>query len=124
MLFLPATTAPDPVFTPGNALATLLTVESLLFAALLGAVALSSAPAFAVSPQAAARTLAVGVAGVLTGVAAGAGFAWARIFVVGAWPSRVDELVPAMCIALGIVAQPVIAWTVVRLLHRRGTRDG
>jgi hypothetical protein len=121
MLVVPTTTAPDPVFTPGNALATLLTVESLLFAALLGAVSLSSARVFAVSPRAAARTLARGVAAVLTGVAVGAGFAWARIFIAESWPARVDEQVPAIGIALGIVAQPVIAWTVVGLLYRRGS---
>lgn len=119
MLVLSAISAAAPLFGPSNALATLLTVESLLFAALMGAVSLGSGGAFAVSPRAAARTLATAVAGVLTAVATGAAFAWERIFLVEAWPSRLDEQVPALCIAVGIVAQPVIAWTVVRLLRRR-----
>lgn len=107
-----------PAIAPGAALGTLLTVESLLFAGVAAATSLSSGTALAVSPQSAARRLALSVTVVLTTVAVGAGFAWSRLF-VGAWPSRLDEQIPAICLAVGIAAQPVIAWSVVRLLHRR-----
>jgi hypothetical protein len=105
-------------FTTSNALTTLLTVESLLFAGLAAATSLSSSSGLAVSPQSAARVLALGVALVLTAVAVGAGCAWARLF-AHAWPSRLDEQIPLVCLLLGITAQPVVAWTAVRLIYRR-----
>ena len=105
------------LFTPSNALSTLLVVESLLFAGIAMATSLVSAQALAVSPQAAARALVLGLCGVLTLVAVGAGFAWGRIFLT-IWPQRIDEQVPAICVAVGIAAQPIVAWFVVRLLYR------
>jgi len=113
--------APDPsipIFTPSNALTTLLTVESLLFAGVAAATSLSSTTTLAVSPQWIARALALGVTVVLTTVAIGAAFAWSRLF-LGSWPSRLDEQLPVICLAVGIAAQPIVAWTVVRLLYRR-----
>lgn len=117
MFLSAATPSPVPLFTPSAALTTLLTVESLLFAGVAGAVAVSSTPGLAVSPRAAGQRLALGAAAVLTAVAVGASFAWARIFVVD-WPSRLDEQIPAACLAVGVAAQPVVAWIMVRLLHR------
>jgi hypothetical protein len=105
-------------FQPTTALTILLTVESLLFAGLAAAVSLSSTTTLPVSPHAAARALALGIAAVLTAVAVGAGFAWSRLF-VHAWPSRLDEQVPVICLAVGIAAQPIVAWIVVRVVYRR-----
>jgi hypothetical protein len=59
----------------------------------------------------------LGIAAVLTTVAVGAGFAWSRLF-VHAWPARLDDQVPVICLAAGIAAQPIVAWIVVRLLYR------
>lgn len=111
-------TSSSSLFTPSNALTTLLTVESLLFAGVAAATSLSSSTALTISPQAAARTLALGATLVLTAVAVGAAAAWCRLFLHD-WPSRLDEQVPVVCLAVGIAAQPIIAATVVRLLHRR-----
>ncbi len=105
-------------FTASNALTTLLTVESLLFAGVAAATSLSTVTSLPVSPRAAARALALGVSLVLTTVAIGAAFAWSRLF-INHWPTRIDEQVPVICLAIGIVAQPLVAWTVVRLLFRR-----
>ena len=107
-------------FTATNALITLLTVESLLFAGVAAATSLSTVTSLPVSPRAAARGLVCGVSLVLTTVAIGAAFAWSRLF-LHHWPARIDEQVPIICLAIGIAAQPVVAWTVVRLLFRRHT---
>lgn len=115
-----AAVASSEAFTATNALTTLLTVESLLFAGVAAAASLSTATSFPVSPRAALRSLAFGVSLVLTTVAIGAAFAWARLFLHD-WPARVDEQVPLICLAIGIAAQPVVAWTFVRLLFRRRT---
>lgn len=118
MPFLSASPAPAPLFTASNALTTLLTVESLLFAGVAAAASLSSSTTLPVSPHAAARVLALSVAAVLTAVAVGAGFAWSRLYLHD-WPTRPDEVVPALSLALGIAFQPVVAWTVARLICRR-----
>lgn len=107
-----------PLFTPSNALTTLLTVESLLFAGIASATALSSTTTLPISPHAAARALVLGLSAVLTCVAVGAAFAWSRLF-LDDWPQRIDDQVPALCLAVGIIAQPIVAWIVAYLLHRR-----
>lgn len=112
-----------PLFTPSNALTTLLVVESLLFAGFATSLSLTSMATLAISPQRAARGLALGVCGVVTIVAVGAASAWARIF-LETWPPRIDDQIPAICIAIGILAQPIVAWIVVRLLYRRSPHDG
>jgi len=106
------------LLAPANALSTLLTVESLLFAGMAAAASLGATGSYAVSPRAAAAKLALAVTCVLTTIAIGACFAWARVFLV-AWPSRIDEQVPAICLLIGIAAQPLVAWTIVRLAYRR-----
>jgi hypothetical protein len=106
------------LLAPANALSTLLTVESLLFAGMAASASLGATASYAVSPRAAAAKLALAVTCVLTTIAIGACFAWARVFLV-AWPSRIDEQVPAICLRIGIVAQPFVAWTIVRLSYRR-----
>jgi hypothetical protein len=104
------------VFTSAEAMTTLLTVESLMFAAFSVAIALSSARGAPrrLLPQ--ARSLGGQVAGVLTVLGVGAGVAWLDIF------ARHGSLtlargVPAVCIALGIIAQPVFAWRLVATLR-------
>jgi hypothetical protein len=118
MLILNAIPPSAPMFTPSAALTTLLTVESLLFAGIAASASLNSSTALAVSPHSASRRLALATTLILTAVAVGAGFAWWRLF-GHAWPSRMDEQLPVACLAIGIVAQPIVSWTVVRLLFRR-----
>lgn len=110
--------ADQSLFSPANALTTLLTVESLLFAGAGAATSLSATTTHPISPRLAARRLALGVSCALTAVALGAGVAWARVF-LEVWPSRIDEQIPAICLVVGIAVQPVVAWTVVWLLYRR-----
>ena len=97
------------VFTSASALTTLLTVESLMFAALSVAIALSSSRGGPrrLLPQ--ARSMAAQVAGVLTVVGFGASVAWLDIFARDGL-FELTRLVPGMCIAVGIVAQPIFAW--------------
>lgn len=103
-------------FTEANALSTLLTTESLLFAVF----------AFAFSgPSAIARTMKVGfsrgiarvAAATLTFLAAGAAVAWIDLF-LGAWPASFVDWFPIVAIAAGIVAQPFFAWAFVWNLGR------
>jgi hypothetical protein len=96
-------------FTNANALATLLTTEGLLFAAL------GLAANFA-EPGRRLRKLVVsgerlGAAAVitLTGVAVGAISAWIRIFISDGFPKSLTGALIAIAIALAIVAQPILA---------------
>lgn len=96
-------------FTLANALATLLTTESLLFAAFALAVNLTAPSkrvrAWVVPPAWLAAFAVLG----LSFVATGAGVAWHGIFVVGGWPSAFPEQVIAASIAAAIAVQPCLA---------------
>src|SRR5215207_795028 len=97
-------------FTPTNALSTLLTVESLVFSVLNVALALTAATSLPRRARTEARLLALASATAVTILGFGAAVAWWRLF-AGDWPSRLDEQLPVLCLAAGIVVQPVIPWS-------------
>jgi hypothetical protein len=96
-------------FTVANALAILLTTESLLFSALALAYNVTAGGGRGVRnlPISAAKLGGVSV-GVLMFVAAGAGAAWWEIFACN-FPSHVSGILIAIGIAVAIVAEPVLA---------------
>jgi hypothetical protein len=109
-------------FNDANAVSTLLTTESLLFAVF--AVTLSfgaSAAARAPRPRD-ARRLACAAAGVLTLFGSGAAVAWADLF-LDDWPRRFADWFPVATLAIGIVAEPMFAWTFVAHIYRKPPRD-
>jgi hypothetical protein len=109
-------------FTSTNALTTLLTTESLLFAVFALALGLSGTQLARTTLASAARNMAVSAAAVLTALASGAIVAWGDLFLRD-WPARFGLWFPAATIAIGILAQPVFAWVVVINLRRRPRRD-
>lgn len=97
-------------FTLANALGTLLTTESLLFAAFTLAVNLS-APTNRVRRWLIPGPLLVAVAIVALGaVAVGAATAWFEIFVVGGFPKQGAERIIAGAVVGAIVIQPLLAF--------------
>ena len=100
---------PSGAFTFTNALATSLTTEGLLFAA-LSLTASLWAPSgkmrrFAVR----AEYLAVGAVLLLFFVAAGALVAWWHVFITLGWPDTFPERVAAISMAAAIALHPVLA---------------
>lgn len=98
-----------------SALTTTLTTESLLFAVFSFTLSFgaSSLPSVVVTDV--ARRLSIAIAFVLTVLGVGAMTAWVEVFVssgthgFGAWA-------PAVAIAVGALAQPVLAWIFVRYI--------
>lgn len=109
-------------FTSANALTTLLTTESLLFAVFALTLSLGTTPSARVALTSSGRRLGVCAATFLTFLAAGAAVAWGDLFLT-AWPDRFAQWFPAVAIAAGVVAQPAFAWLFVVNLFRRPTRD-
>lgn len=91
---------------------TLLTVESLLFAALSVGVALAETTEFGRPLPTSAAFYAGSIAFVITLLAAGAGAAWFGAYTAPG-PSGVQEIVAASAIAVGILAEVVFAWWIV-----------
>jgi hypothetical protein len=98
----------DKTFTLANALAALLTAESLLFAATTVGVALSSGGAFGVNRAVPPFAMAVASTALLSLVAFGAATAWWDIY-VDSWPGTFTGSAQAVCILTAIVAQPLFA---------------
>jgi len=98
-------------FTDANALASLLTVESLLFAALSIAASLSVPASRVRALPLPAQVLGLLAAGFLSIVAFGAAMAWWSIFAVD-WPNSFRESTVAITLAIAILGQPVFAWGV------------
>jgi hypothetical protein len=96
-------------FTVANALAALLTTESLLFAAFGIAVNFSTVGQRRIRKlPVSAQTLGAGCVIVLAGVAFGASVAWGKIF-LSPFPSAFYGVAIAIALLLAIVAQPIIA---------------
>lgn len=105
-------------FSPVDAMSTLLTVESLLLATLSIALVLFASSGLPVRATNAARVLLVGLTLLIALVAIGAGVAWGDEF-LGSWPTDLDQVIPVVCIAIGIAVQPVIAAVVTWLTYRK-----
>ena len=109
-----AATGADVGFSAAQSLTTLLTTESLLFAAFNAGVVLA-APATRpknIAPANAYR-LALGCVGVLAAVALAAALAWWQVF-GDHWTGASLRTLEALGIAIGIVVQPIVALVVAR----------
>jgi hypothetical protein len=96
-------------FTLANALATLLTTESLLFAALALAANLSTPGGRSIrNLPVPGEALGAAAVAVLVLVAVGAVTAWGKIF-LSDLPGSADEIVICVALLVAIVAQPVLA---------------
>src|SRR3954454_17299579 len=96
-------------FTLTNALASLLTTESLLFAALGLAANLSTPGGRRIRRlPVSAHLLGRGAVGAFIVIAAGAAAAWLQIF-LSDFPSRPADVVIAVSLIVAIVIQPVLA---------------
>ncbi len=96
-------------FTDANALASLLTVEGLLFAALSLAASLSTPGSRVRSLPVKAHHLGYIAAGFLTVVAVGAGAAWWTLFALD-WPGTFRGDAVAIALAAAIIGQPALSW--------------
>jgi hypothetical protein len=96
-------------FTSANALTTLLTTESLLFAAFNAGIVLTvpTATVRQITPGQ-AYALARGCVAVLALVAIAGAVAWCGVFADG-WPHSPTRVVEGLGIAVGIAVQPVVA---------------
>lgn len=109
-------------FTSANALTTLVTTESLLFAVFALTFSFGGSPAARVMLVSSARRIGVCAAAVLTILAGGAAVAWGDLFLSN-WPSRFGQWFPVVAIAAGVLAQPLFAWMFIVNLYRRPKRD-
>lgn len=105
------------MFTSANAMNTLLTMESLLFAVFALSMSFGSSAAMRTMTARSARRLAIAAAATLTVLGAGAAVAWCDLFLRD-WPDSFGRSFPVVAIAGGIVAQPVFAWMFVAKLAR------
>jgi hypothetical protein len=97
-------------FTLVNALSTLLTTESLMFASFALAVNLTAPSRGVRDWLIPPKVLAGAAVFTLAFVAFGAGVAWHGIFVVGGFPSAAPEQIIALAIIAAIVMQPLLAF--------------
>jgi hypothetical protein len=104
-------------FTDANALTALLTVESLLFAA-LGLTAALATPGTRVRKLPTARTLGFVVASFITLVAAGGMLAWSTIY-LDHWPCDIRRSLIALVLGLAILGQPLLCWVLARGLGHK-----
>jgi hypothetical protein len=93
-----------------QALTTLLTVESLIFAALGIGIAVTAAVPGGRSPYLVKGKLARRIALTLTAVAVGAGTAWWQVFMRPVHPHGFPAWSQAVGVAIAVVAQPYFAW--------------
>jgi len=94
---------------PADALTLLLTVESLLLAALAAAVALMGPQAAGGRPIAVGGGLAALIAAAITMVAVGAGAAWSSLYITPG-PRGLTAWIEAIALAVGIIAGPLFSW--------------
>lgn len=106
--------AGEAAFTSTNALSTLLTVESFLFAVINVAIGASALTPMGNRVLQRPRRFAFWAASLLTVVAAGAAVAWWDLFVDGEWPDRFGGWGPVVVIAAAILAQPTLTWWLAR----------
>lgn len=100
------------VFSATQALTVLITIESLMFAALNAGVVMSTPVAGGRNiTRSGAFKLALGAVGALTLVAASALLAWWQVF-VDEFPDSGLRFVQGLGIALGIVVQPIVSFIV------------
>jgi hypothetical protein len=93
-----------------QALTTLLTVESLIFAALGVGVAVTASVPGGRSPYLAQGKLARRIALALTAVAFAAGTAWWQVFMEPSQPHGFFGWTQAVGVAIAVVAQPYFGW--------------
>jgi hypothetical protein len=111
-----AATAPE--YGIADALSTLLTVESLLFAALSLGVSLSSGTPFGRVHLVSPATLASIAAALIVVIAAGALSAWIELFGGANWSWSPGPGLRATGLLVGILTQPVLAVLIAMGLRR------
>lgn len=109
-----ASTTADPGFTKANVLTTYVTMESLLFAGLSAAIALSATGTLGRRTPIPPWIVATITSVLLAVIASGAVLAWWDLFAGKNWPSGCNRRLEAIGILLGIVAQPLVAVAIAR----------
>ena len=109
-----ASTAVDPGFTKANVLTTYVTMESLLFAGLSAAIALSATGTLGRKTPIEPWIVATIATVLLLVIAAGAVLAWWDLFGGRSWPASCNRRFEAIGLLLGIVAMPLIAAAIAR----------
>lgn len=98
--------------SPSDALATLLTVEGLLFAAFSVSISLAD-PAPRARAHNWGRPIAWWTVAAISAVAVGGAFAWRDLYIEPGFPHAFSSVVIALVIAIAIPAQAVIAGALV-----------
>jgi hypothetical protein len=96
-------------FGPSEMLAALLGAEALLLAAVGISISLAVASKIGSKWKVKPAAFAFGNTAILTLIAIGAGFVWAKLFVGSAWPDSCELRVGAISLAVAIAAPPVIS---------------
>jgi hypothetical protein len=104
----------NPSLDPSDALILLMTVESLLFAALAVAVTLAGPSELGGPPFVRGAKLAWSITGVLTVISLGALMCWLELYGGSNWPCGFRATLTALAILVGIAAQPLIATLIAR----------
>jgi hypothetical protein len=102
-----------PAFTPTNALTTLLSVESFLFAVLNVAISASLPTATGLRVIARPRVFAFAAVSLVGVVAVGAGAAWWSLF-IHHWPDGIAQSIAVTVLGIAIVAEPVFIGLIAR----------
>jgi hypothetical protein len=105
-------------FTDANALSSLLTVESLLFAAIGASISLSNTGTWVRDLPISARALGFFACGFLSLVAVGGVLSWTIIF-GDHWPCDARRAIIALILLVAIVGQPILAWVIAKGLGRK-----
>jgi hypothetical protein len=106
--------AQNPTLGPTDALILLVTVESLLFAALAVSVTLAGPSELGGPPFVRGSKLAWSITGVLTIVSIGALMCWLELYAGSRWPCGFRAALTALAILIGVVAQPLLAALIAR----------
>jgi hypothetical protein len=109
----------QPEFVASDALTTCLTVESLLFAGLGGALAIAVSTGLPRPGLPTARLIAWSVFVLLSVVGSGACVAWIDLFLATDQVRGASEWIPRSCILIGALGQPVVAFLVARSMTPR-----
>lgn len=106
--------AQNSTLSPNDALILLVTVESLLFAALAVSVTLAGPSELGGPPFVRGPKFAWSITGVLATVSIGALMSWLELYAGSHWPCEFRATVTALAILIGIAAQPLLAALIAR----------
>jgi hypothetical protein len=104
----------NSTLSPSDALILLVTVESLLFAALAVSVTLAGPSEMGGPPFVRGSKLAWSITAVLAIVSLGALMCWLELYAGSGWPCGFRAAISALAILVGIGAQPLLAALIAR----------